>query len=120
MSHKPIRARLIRAAGVLAATTILVFAPAAPALAHAAAIPLAVPDTSGIAHVIDNLLAWIMGILAAYATLCLTVGFVRYLSAGGDPGETEKAKSAFKSAAIGYAGAVLSPVLLAALQSILT
>ena len=60
-----------------------------------------------------------MGILAAVATLYLTIGGVRYLTAGGDPTEVDKAKSAFKSAGIGYALAFLAPVLLTMLQSIL-
>jgi len=118
MYHKLIRAKLIRAAGTLAATTILVLAPAMPALAHMAGMPLAAPDTSGIAHIIDNLRAWIMGILAAVATLYLTIGGVRYLTAGGDPTEVDKAKSAFKSAGIGYALAIIAPVILTILDQI--
>ena len=117
--------KLIHAAGLLTAATVLILVPtilvpALPAFAHAAGMPLAAPDTSGLAHVIDNLRAWIMGILAAVATLYLTIGGVRYLTAGGDPTEVEKAKSAFKSAAIGYALAFLAPVLLTMLQSILS
>ena len=124
MYHKLIRT-IIRAAGVLAAATVLILVPtilvpALPAFAHVAGTPIAAPDTSGLAHVIDNLRAWIMGILAAVATLYLTIGGVRYLTAGGDPTEVEKAKSAFKSAAIGYALAFLAPVLLTMLQSILS
>ena len=116
--------KLIRAAGMLTAATVLILVPtilvpAVPAFAHVAGTPLAAPDTSGLAHVIDNLRAWIMGILAAVATLYLTIGGVRYLTAGGDPTEVDKAKSAFKSAGIGYALAFLAPVLLTMLQSIL-
>jgi Type IV secretion system pilin len=40
----------------------------------------------------------------------LTIGGVRYVLAGGDPGEVEKAKSAFKSAILGYALAALAPI----------
>lgn len=117
--------KLIRAAGMLTAAAVLILVPsilvpAVPAFAYAAGTPLAAPDTSGLAHVIDNLRAWIMGILAAVATLYLTIGGVRYLTAGGDPTEVDKAKSAFKSAAIGYALAFLAPVLLTMLQSILS
>jgi hypothetical protein len=111
--------KLTRAAGLLAAITVLILLPAVPAFAHVAGTPLSVPDTSGLTHVIDNLRAWIMGILAAIATLYLTIGGVRYLTAGGDPTEIDKAKSAFKSAGVGYALAVLAPVLLIMLQSIL-
>ena len=60
-----------------------------------------------------------MGILAGLATLFLTIGGVRYLMAGGDPSEVERAKAAFRSAAIGYALAVIAPVVLSVLQSII-
>jgi hypothetical protein len=41
---------------------------------------------------------------------------VRYLAAGGDPAEIDKAKTALKSALFGYALAVLAPVLLSVVQ----
>jgi hypothetical protein len=71
-----------------------------------------------IAQVIGNLTAWIVGILAGVATLFLTIGGLRYLMAGGDPGEVEKAKTALKSAAIGYGLAVLAPVIVTVLKSL--
>jgi hypothetical protein len=71
-----------------------------------------------IAQVIRNLTAWIVGILAGVATLFLTIGGLRYLMAGGDPGEVEKAKTALKSAAIGYGLAVLAPVIVTVLKSL--
>ena len=69
--------------------------------------------------VISNLTAWIVGILAVVATLFLTIGGLRYLLAGGDPSEVERAKGALKNAALGYALALLAPVLLDVLQNIL-
>jgi hypothetical protein len=63
--------------------------------------------------VISNITAWIVGLLVGVATLFLTVGGLRRLAAGGDPGEIEKANSAFKNALLGYALAILAPVLLA-------
>lgn len=69
--------------------------------------------------VIDNLTQWVVGILAAAATLFLTIGGARYLMAGGDPGEVERAKGALKSAAVGYALAMLAPVFLDILRQIL-
>jgi hypothetical protein len=69
--------------------------------------------------VIGNLQGWIISILAAVATLFLVIGFARYMTAGGDPGETERAKGAFKAAAIGYAGALLAPFFMGVLQQIL-
>ena len=70
-------------------------------------------------QVVSNLTHWIVGILAGLATLFLTIGGLRYLMAGGDPGEVEKAKSALRSAAIGYGIAVLAPVLVTVLKSVL-
>lgn len=71
-----------------------------------------------IQKVVSNLTAWIVGILAAVATLFLTIGGLRYLMAGGDPGEVEKAKTALKSAAIGYGLAILAPVIVTVLKSL--
>lgn len=68
--------------------------------------------------VIANTRNWITGILAATATLFLTIGGLRYLLAGGDPGEVEKAKSALKAAAVGYMLAVLAPIILQILQGL--
>jgi hypothetical protein len=72
-----------------------------------------------IPQVLDGATKWLMGILAAIATLYLTIGGVRYVAAGGDPGEIEKAKGAFKSAGIGFALAALAPIVVGILKSIL-
>jgi hypothetical protein len=64
-----------------------------------------------IEQVVDRLRVWLVGILAAVATLFLTVGGLRYIPANGDPGEVEKAKSALKSAALGYGLALLAPLI---------
>ena len=82
----------------------------------AAAGPLAVKS---IPQVIAGLQNWIMGILAAVATLFLAIGSLQYVSAGGDPARVEQAKNNFKGALVGYALAVLAPVILQALQGIL-
>jgi Type IV secretion system pilin len=66
--------------------------------------------------IIGNITTWIVGLLIGVATLFLTIGGLRYLAAGGDPTEVEKAKSAVKSALIGYALAVLAPILLTVVQ----
>jgi len=67
--------------------------------------------------VINNITKWLFGLLVALATLFLTVGFIRYLLAGGDPGEVNKAKDTLKYAAIGYGGAMLAPMLVGILKS---
>ncbi len=72
-----------------------------------------------IPEVIDGLKVWIMGILAAVATLFLVIGGLRYMTAGGDPAQAEQAKGNFKAALAGYALAVLAPVILEVLQGIL-
>ncbi len=72
-----------------------------------------------IPEVVDGLKLWIMGILAAVATLFLVIGGLRYMTAGGDPAQAEQAKGNFKAALAGYALAVLAPVILQVLQGIL-
>ena len=85
------------------------------ALPLIASPPLA---ADSISQVLSNTTLWIIGILGGLATLMLTLGGVRYLLANGDPAEVEKAKTAFKSAGIGYALAILAPVIVAVLKSL--
>lgn len=66
--------------------------------------------------IVNNITTWIIGLLVGVATLFLTIGGIRYLAAGGDPAEVEKAKGSFKSALVGYALAVLAPILLSVVQ----
>jgi Type IV secretion system pilin len=103
---RPAAARLAANAG---SALLLATGPLGPGHVLAAA---------SIAQVIDNTTAWIVGILAGVATLFLTIGGLRYLMAGGDPGEVEKAKTALKSAAIGYGLAILAPVIVTVLKSL--
>jgi len=91
---------------VLATAVALISAPAALAAA------------SDLNQVIDNLRVWITGLLAALATLLLMVGGVRYLLAAGDPGSHERAKGSIRAALIGYALALLAPVLVTIVQQI--
>jgi hypothetical protein len=93
---------------VTAAAVLLVVWTAPPALAQAA------DPTLG--QVIDRLRTVLVGLLVGLATLLLTVGGVRYLLAGGDPSQVEKAKVTLRSAAIGYGLAVLAPVLVRLLR----
>ncbi|WP_431944488.1 pilin [Micromonospora marina] len=97
---------LIVVAAVL--TTVTVLGDTAAYAADAGApVPLA---ADSIEAVVNNIRVWLVGILVAVATLFLTVGGLRYLAANGDPSETEKGKLAMKSAAIGYALALLAPL----------
>ena len=79
---------------------------------------LAAVTSPTLTSVIDGLRNWLVGLLATLATLFLTVAGVRYLSAGGDPGQIEKAKMGLRSAAVGYALAALAPLLVGVLKSI--
>jgi hypothetical protein len=105
---RPVLWRLRRLAPAGALAVVLVAVAATPALAQAAD-----PTLSGVIDRIRNLL---VGLLAGLATLFLTVGGVRYLFAGGDPGQVEKAKITLKSAAIGYALAALATPLVGLLK----
>jgi len=85
---------------------------------HAAAAGIPVLAANSVGQVINNTTIWLVGILAGLATLFLTIGGVRYLMAGGDPAEVQKAKIALRSAAIGYGLAVLAPVIVTILKSL--
>ncbi|RJL32239.1 hypothetical protein D5H75_15645 [Bailinhaonella thermotolerans] len=69
-------------------------------------------------QVITNLRNWLVGLLVGLATLMATIGGLRYLLAGGDPGEVGKAKNTLRFAAFGYAIAALAPLLVRVLKSI--
>jgi choline-glycine betaine transporter len=88
------------------------------ALLAALTVPEVASAATSLNQVIDNLRTWLIGLLVALATLLLTVGGVRYLLAGGDPGALEKAKGTITAALAGYALAALAPVLVTVLQHI--
>lgn len=106
---------LIRPAAALGVASLVVLLLADPA----AAAPSPPPAVNDLGTVINNIRWWIMSIIGAVATLFLCIGGARYMMADGDPSEIERAKGSFKSAAKGYGLALLSPVLLTILNSIL-
>lgn len=91
---------------IAAAAVLLLFVPAAALAA------------SSLNQVIDNVRVWLVGLLAALATVYLMIGGARYLAAGGDPGQIERAKGAIRAALGGYALALLAPVLVSIVQRI--
>ncbi|WP_433413231.1 hypothetical protein ACQP1V_29085 [Microtetraspora malaysiensis] len=99
----------------IAAAVFLVVAAVATG-AFAASAAAATP--SDLNAVLNNLRGWLIGLLATLATLMLTIGGLRYLVAGGDPGEVQKAKAALKAAAFGYALAVLAPLFVSVLKRV--
>ncbi|WP_131099465.1 hypothetical protein [Streptomonospora litoralis] len=100
------------------------------AVAAAAGLLLAVPGASAalaqgggqgtqeLIDVVQRIRQVIIALLAALATLLLTVGGLRWLLAGGDPGETDKARRSLMGAALGYLIALLATVLLDVLEFI--
>ncbi|SCL25689.1 hypothetical protein GA0070624_3157 [Micromonospora rhizosphaerae] len=104
--------RIIYRTTAVAVAVLATVASSAPAYAAEPQILAAYP----LPVIIGNITTWIVGLLVGVATLFLTIGGLRRLAAGGDPTEIEKSNSAFKNALIGYALAVLAPILLAVVQ----
>jgi hypothetical protein len=94
--------------------TVRLLAPAVAVVTSTVVAVAVVPDAAyaaeSIQQVVDRIRLWVVGILVAVASLFLTVGGLRYAAANGDPGEVEKAKLALRSAAVGYALAMLAPL----------
>ncbi len=112
-ARRPVRRRAVF---VTAAVGVFVLAGGSAALAAPAHEVVALaPDVNA---VLNNIRNWIMGILAGLGTVFLTVGGLRYLMSGGDPGEVGKAKDAFKNAGWGYGLAALAPIAVDALKTI--
>ncbi len=74
--------------------------------------PPSLPPVHTLSTVIINVQELIMGVLAAVATLFLVLAGVYWTTAGGDPAQVDRAKAALRNALIGYALAVLAPMLL--------
>ncbi|WP_328851256.1 pilin [Micromonospora globbae] len=107
-----------RAARVVAVAGGLLLFLSVPAAAYAdSGAPLLLAVNS-LPVVIWNLQAWLMGILAALATLFLVLAGVYWATAGGDPSQVERAKGALRNALVGYGVAVLAPVLLQVVRGI--
>jgi hypothetical protein len=96
----------LSAAGLTALLLMLLAAPAYAASAD-------------LTPVIDSIRNWIAGLLAALATLFLTIGGLRYLTANGNPRAFEQAKDSIKSALVGYALAALAPLLVDVFRQVL-
>lgn len=109
---RPRRWAHIALVGELAVLVLL----ASASSAHADTMVLAIAGS--VTDVLNNLRNWIMGILAGLATVFLSIGGVRYVMGGGDPGEVEKAKTSFKSAGWGYGLAALAPLVVEILKGI--
>jgi hypothetical protein len=109
----PMNHRLRRGVSIISAAAVVLLAATARAGAETTMVIAAV---GSITDVFNNIKNWLTGLLIALATLMLTYGAVRYLAAGGEPGELEKAKQALKNAGKGYLLAVLAPVVVEILR----
>lgn len=109
---------LRRIARVAAPAAVALGMLAVPAAAYGATGEPVILAVNDLPTVIANLRAWVMGILAAVATLFLVLAGVYWATAGGDPAQVDKAKGALMNALIGYGLAVLAPVLLKVVQGI--
>ena len=107
-----------RTGRVLAHTATVLPMLSVPAAAYAEGGGTVVLAANSLPQVVANLQAWIMGILAAVATLFLVLAGVYWATAGGDPAQVDKAKAALKNALIGYGLAVLAPILLQVVKGI--
>jgi hypothetical protein len=115
VTHSATARRVGRIAAHTATVLLMLSVPAAAA-ADTGTPVLAAPYS--LPQVIANLQAWVMGILAAVATLFLVLAGVYWATAGGDPTQVEKAKQALKNALVGYGLAVLAPILLQVVRGI--
>jgi len=105
-----------RAGAPIATVALIMFMPEA---AFAGSIGSPVVDAAKtLPQVIAGLQTWIMGILAALATLFLVLAGLYWATAGGDPAQVDRAKAALKNALVGYGLAVLAPVLLSIVKGI--
>lgn len=75
--------------------------------------------TEELTTVLENARTWIVGIAGVLVAVMLTIAGIRYLLGGGNPSETEKAKTALQAAAIGFAIVILAPILVEILKGIL-
>lgn len=87
------------------------------ALTVALLVPQAA-DAATIGQVVENLRNWLTGLLVAVGVCLLTVAGFRYVISSGDPGQIERAKSAFRAALYGFALAALAPAIIAVVQQI--
>ncbi|MDH6466049.1 hypothetical protein M2302_006255 [Micromonospora sp. A200] len=112
------RSRTARLVGRVAAVTGAVLLLLSVPTAARADSGVAVLAANSLPVVINNLRVWLIGILAALATLFLVLAGVYWATAGGDPAQVDKAKGALKNALVGYGLAILAPVLLQVVQGI--
>jgi hypothetical protein len=77
-------------------------------------------DFQDLINLIQNLINWLIGILTIVATLLFMYAGFLYLTAGGDGGQVDTAKTIFQNVAGGFVIALLAFTLIATLVNLLT
>jgi Type IV secretion system pilin len=72
-----------------------------------------------IAEILNRVRDMLMLVIGSLALVMLTVGGVRYVIAGGDSKDVEAAKQTIKHALLGIGVAILAPVLIQLIKTIL-
>lgn len=115
--------RVVRSATASVLTSwifLVVHASAALADGHDKKKPeVPVPDQQ-LTTIASNWRLWLFGFLSVAATLVLTLAGWLYTTAGGNPTQVEKAKTAFKSAVVGYGIAAVAPILVSILTRLMS
>ncbi len=84
------------------------------------AAPIDGAGMADILRILDGIRTLLVGLLVGLAVASLTYAGVRYVISAGDPMSVEKAKSAVKAAVVGFAIALLAPLLIGLVKHILT
>lgn len=71
-----------------------------------------------IVNVLNNVQNLLMLVIGSLAVVMLTVGGIRYVAAGGDQEGIRAAKHTVRNALIGFAIALLAPVLIQIVKSV--
>jgi hypothetical protein len=76
------------------------------------------PGTVDLGTFLGNVRKVLLGLLATITICYLSIGGIRMVIAGGDPGEVERAKAALRSGVFGFLATVLAPAFVGLLQSL--
>lgn len=109
------------AAGVLSTALVIVAATAGTTYAATMGTDgsnLAAPGVDALNPVINKITTALIALMLAVAGFFLALGFFRLLLADGDTTQVERGKRSIKYGCIGLAGALLSPVIVTAIQGL--
>lgn len=99
---KQVKTRVLSTALLSSALTALAFPPVALAQGGCVVYVDEVPQLSGLACVLVNLIASGLGVLAGVGAIFMLIGGVKYATATGDPKALESAKKTLTYAILGF------------------